>query len=83
MTGKPSAEPKLKFRQKDHALDRGGERSRVVEVWSADETKLLGALYPTARGVKFVSKFITHHAQLVVIDPDELPAIVISLEGLP
>jgi hypothetical protein len=76
------ADPKVKFRQKDHALT-AGERARVVEVWSADETTLLGVLYPTAVGVKFVSKFITNHPQLVVIDPAEPPAVVISLEGLP
>jgi hypothetical protein len=39
----------------------------IVEVWDADKRTLIGVLYPTPTGVKFVSKFITNHPHLVVI----------------
>lgn len=54
----------------------------VIEVWSADAKKLLGVLYPTPSGVKFVSKYITNHPHLVVVDPAEPPAVIITLEGM-
>ena len=52
----------------------------IVQVWSAGGEKLLGVLYPTPDGVKFVSKYITNHPLIVAIDPDEPLAILISLE---
>jgi hypothetical protein len=84
-----STDANVKFRQKDHLAmvkdvktrdDRHIATTRVVEVWSADEQTLLGVLYPTPNGVKFVSKYITNHERLVVLDPAEPPAVVISLE---
>jgi hypothetical protein len=51
----------------------------IVEVWDADKRTLIGVLYPTPTGVKFVSKFITNHPHLVVIDPCVPPAVLISL----
>jgi hypothetical protein len=75
---------KVKFRQKDHIAQRerepSGIKTRVVEVWSSDEQTMLGVLYPTATGVKFVSKYITNHPLLVAVDPANPPAVVISLE---
>lgn len=81
-------DPTVKFCQKDHVLPgKTGERARVVEVWDAGETTLLGVIHPTAHGLKFVSRYITNHPHLVVVDPGEPPrmtaAVIVTLEGLP
>jgi hypothetical protein len=82
----PAPASNVKFRQKDHIIasktreDRHIDTTRVVEVWSADEQTLLGVLYPTPNGVKFVSKYITNHPHLVTVDPAEPPAVIIRLE---
>jgi hypothetical protein len=52
-------------------------------VWDVEEAILLGVLYPTPMGAKFVSKFITNHPLLVVISPDDPPAVIVSLERFP
>lgn len=68
----------LRFREAVHI----GTGVPVTEVWSADEKELIGVLYPTTNGVKFVSKYITNHPQLVVVDPVEPPAVIITLAGV-
>ena len=68
--------PNVQFRDGLHA--KTGER--ITEVWDAREQELLGVLYPTPFGVKFVSKYITNHPRIVTIDPDDPAAILISLD---
>jgi len=48
-----------------------------------DADMLIACIYPTRTGLKIVSAFIRNHPLLVLIDPDDPPAILINLEGLP
>jgi hypothetical protein len=73
------SEENVQFRVAHHSVTGG----RIVEVWNAEGTALLGVIYPTSSGIKFVSKYITNHPHLVVIDPAEPPAVLISLEKEP
>ncbi len=52
--------------------------STVFEI-RTDSGELVGVVYPSPRGVKIVSKYITNHDYLFVIDPDDPPAVLIDL----
>lgn len=47
---------------------------QMIEIWSG--TTLMGAIYPTERGIKVVSKFIVNNPEgAVEIDRNKLPPI--------
>ena len=52
--------------------------STVVEI-RTDAGELAGVVYASTRGVKIVSKYITNHEYLLVIDPGDPPAVLVDL----
>jgi hypothetical protein len=52
-------------------------RQPICEIWAYG--RLLGVIYPTARGVKIVSKYLEATPDLVEIDAEEPPAVSINI----
>jgi len=63
------------MRLQPHTLKRGVQLVAVTD----DSGALLCAIYETPRGLKIVSKYIENRPDLVVIDPDEPPALLVNL----
>jgi len=51
---------------------------RMFEIWN--KGKFVGAIYPTEKGIKVVSKYIIKDPESAIeIDRSEIPAILINL----
>ena len=49
----------------------------VVEIW--DGNRMIGVIYPAPRGIKVISKYIENRPDLLLVEPDEPPAILVNL----
>lgn len=70
--------PNLQFRPTIHTAT--GEL--IMELVSPDGRQLIGTIYPTPQGLKLVSKHITNHDAIAVIEPKEPRAVLINLERI-
>lgn len=74
----------FELRMAEHDIHRGRQ---IVEVW--DGATLMGAIYPTERGVKVISKFLVGREPQTFIEIErrppapEIPAILIHLRPAP
>ena len=61
------------FRRAPHS----SEPRVVIEVW--EDQQMIAVIYPKDRGVKIVSKYIENRPDLVVVDLQEPPALLVNV----
>ena len=67
------------FKMAEHSVKL--ERGQIVEVWNGEV--FMGAIYPTEKGIKVISKYIAKNPEAAIkIERGKLPPIPVILINL-